>query len=109
MTIVDEEATQPSYFLIQSRTLGTDIVTGGANQGFWRLILNEPTTNSVYISNSRVDVYTQTPRDIQDIDVTIFRPDGTVFENAGGNFTMILEVVRLIEDGNPLEKNLIAS
>ena len=86
---------KPRYMLLQSRNLGTDILTAGATNGFWRMIMFDPASPSttVEVTNSRVDSYYQTPRMLQDIDVKLVFPDGSPVQTSG-SFTLLLEIVR---------------
>lgn len=84
------------FLFIQSPELGTDIRTAGGQVGFWRMILNDTYNGFVQMVNNRVDSYTDTPRTLQDINVKLLFPDGTVVNNRGGSFTMLLEIVRKV-------------
>lgn len=82
------------YLLIQSQNLGTDIRTA-KDQGYWRLLLNDPVNSLITMSNNRVDTYQESPRTLQEIDVRLVFPDGTVVNNRTGSLTLLIEVVRL--------------
>jgi hypothetical protein len=84
------------YMFIQSPDLGTDIRTAGGQVGFWRMILNDTYNGFVQMVNNRVDTYADTPRTLQDINVRLLFPDGTVVNNRGGMFSMLLEIVRKV-------------
>ena len=84
---------QPSYFLIQSRNLGTDIVTANGNAGYWRLVPNAVSNNILAFTNSRTDDYLQSPKTIQDIDVQLLLPNGTLANNSAKPLRMLIEVV----------------
>lgn len=84
------------YMFIQSRALGTDIRTANNTMGFWRMILNDPVNYLVSMVNNRVDPYQRAPTSLQQIDVRLIYPDGTVVNNNGGRFTMLLEIIRRV-------------
>ena len=84
------------YLFIQSRALGTDIRVANGNLGFWRMLLNDQVNYALTQTNSRVDAYTNTPIVLQDIDIKLVYPDGSVVNNNGGRFTLLLEIVRLV-------------
>ena len=84
------------YMFIKSRFLGTVIRTAQNTQGFWRMVLNDVANGYIYMTNNRVDQYTEPPRTIQDIDIQLVYEDGTVVNNRGGQFALLLEVVRQI-------------
>jgi hypothetical protein len=86
----------PSYFLIQSRYLGIDLVTASGVTGYWRIIPNTGVSNSTLIySNSREDEYLRNPRNLQDIDIKLLLPDGTVANNGVKPLRLVLEVISL--------------
>jgi hypothetical protein len=82
------------YLFIQSRALGTDIKVANGAMGFWRMLLNDQVNYSLTMVNNRVDIYTDTPRTLQDIDIKLVYPDGSDLNNNGGRFTLLLEIVR---------------
>jgi len=84
------------YLFIQSRALGTDIRVANGNLGFWRMLLNNQVDYELSMVNNRVDTYTNNPITLQDIDVKLVYPDGTVVNNNGGRFTLLLEIVRQV-------------
>lgn len=84
------------YLFIQSPDLGTDIRTSGGQVGFWRMVLNDTTNGFLQMVNNRVDSYADTPRTLQDIRVRLLFPDGSVVNNRGGVFAMLLEIVRRV-------------
>ena len=88
---------QPSYFLIQSRYLGTDVVTASGVTGYWRMIPNSglgPNGTLIY-SNSREDDYLRNPRNLQDIDIKLLLPDGTIANNGIKPLRLVIEVISL--------------
>lgn len=84
------------YMFIKSRFLGTTIRTAQNNQGFWRMVLNDVANGYIYMTNNRVDQYTEPPRTIQDIDLQLVYEDGSVVNNRGGQFALLLEIVRSV-------------
>lgn len=84
------------YMFIKSRHLGTTIRTADNTQGFWRMVLNDVANGYIYMVNNRVDVYTESPRTIQDIDIQLVYEDGSVVNNRGGQFALLLEIVRQV-------------
>ena len=84
------------YMFLQSRALGTDIRTANNTMGFWRMILNDPENYQVSMVNNRVDPYQRTPVTLQQIDVKLIYPDGTVVNNNGGRFAVLLEIIRRV-------------
>ncbi len=95
MTAIDLSAnniTRAGFFFIQSRALGTDIVTAGANNGFWRMVLFDANAG-VSQMNNRVDRYFECPRDIQDIDIRLLLSNRTPL-STNGTFQFLLEVIR---------------
>lgn len=84
------------YLYLQSRTLGTDMRTAKNTVGFYRMILNDPVNYQVSMVNNRVDTYQRTPTVLQNIDFRVLYPDGTVVNNNGGRFSVLLEIIRRI-------------
>jgi hypothetical protein len=83
----------PAYLLVQSSHLGGDIRTASNTLGYWRLLpLQINNQSPVYqFANSRVDGYFEYPRTIQDIDITLVQPDGTVLPPPT-SFTVLIEI-----------------
>ena len=84
------------YMFIQSRALGTDIRTANNTMGFWRMILNDPVNYQVSMVNNRVDPYQRSPTTLQQVDVKLIYPDGSVVNNNGGRFAVLLEIIRRV-------------
>ena len=97
MVYVDTPPTgKPPYFFIQSRALGTDIQMANGNIGFWRMLKLDEVNGGVLQPTNRVDSYVNEPTTLQDIDIKVVYPDGTVVDNGGGRLTLLLEIVRLL-------------
>ena len=84
------------YLFIQSNKLGADIHTANNNLAFWRMVMNDTLNYEITMTNNRVDTYLDAPRTLQDIDIKLLFPDGSVVNNNGGSFTLLLEIVRQI-------------
>jgi len=84
------------YLYLQSRALGTDMRTAKNTVGFYRMILNDPINYQVSMVNNRVDPYQKPPSALQNIDFRVLFPDGTVVNNNGGRFSVLLEIIRRV-------------
>ena len=84
------------YMFIKSRILGHTIRTSQNNQGYWRMVLNDVANGYIYMVNNRVDQYAEPARTIQDIDIQLVYEDGNVVNNRGGQFALLLEIVRQV-------------
>jgi len=84
------------YMFIKSRILGHTIRTAENNQGFWRMLLNDVANGYIYMVNNRVDQYAEPVRTIQDIDIQLVYENGSVVNNRGGQFALLLEIVRQV-------------
>jgi len=97
---LEKSSTLPAYLLLQSANLGGDISTATNTLSYWRLLplkLNTTVDTGVYqFANSRVDGYLDFPRTIQDIDISLVQPDGSLLDaDAITSFTLLLEVERV--------------
>lgn len=93
--VVPVGSADPSFFFVQSRYLGKDVVTAAGNKGYWRLIPNATNSGVLAYTNSREDEYLSGPRTIQDIDITLLLPDGSPVDNSGKPLRILVEVVSL--------------
>ena len=84
------------YLFIQSSALGVDIRVANGNIGYWRMLLNDQVNYSLTMTNNRVDNYMDVSKVLHDIDIKLVYPDGSVVNNNGGRFTLLLEIVRLV-------------
>jgi len=84
------------YLFIQSSALGVDIRVANGNIGYWRMLLNDQVNYSLTMTNNRVDNYVDVSKVLHDIDIKLVYPDGSVVNNNGGRFTLLLEIVRLV-------------
>ena len=90
---IDLSGNRPSFFLVQSRNLGTDVVASSGSIGYWRLIPNTASNGYLAYTNSREDSYLTSGRTIQDIDIQLLLPNGTIVNNGGKPVRLLLEAV----------------
>jgi hypothetical protein len=90
---IDLSGNRPSFFLVQSRHLGNDVVTSSGNIGYWRLIPNTASNGYLAYTNSREDSYLSNGRTIQDIDIQLLIPNGTIANNGGKPVRLLLEAI----------------
>jgi hypothetical protein len=89
----------PAFLLVQSTNLGGDVTTATNTLSYWRLLpLKLNSQSGVYqFANARVDGYLDYPRTIQDIDITLVQPDGSLLDPSFvTNFTLLIEVERMV-------------
>jgi hypothetical protein len=80
------------FIMIQSAELGIKTKTSNG-LGFWRALINDPTTDTLQIANSRTDEYLDEPKRLQDIDVRLGFPNGAKVDNRGAAFSILIEVI----------------
>ena len=84
-------ATSP-FIMIQSAELGIRTKTS-SGLGFWRALINDPSTDTLQATNSRTDDYLDEPKRLQDIDIRLGFPNGAKVDNRGAAFSILIEVV----------------
>ena len=84
-------ATSP-FIMIQSAELGIRTKTS-SGLGFWRALINDPSTDTMQIANNRTDDYLDEPKRLQDIDIRLGFPNGSKVDNRGAAFSILIEVV----------------
>jgi hypothetical protein len=84
-------ATSP-FIMIQSAELGIRTKTS-SGLGFWRALINDPSTDTLQAANSRTDDYLDEPKRLQDIDIRLGFPNGVKVDNRGSAFAILIEVV----------------
>lgn len=80
------------FIMIQSAELGIKTKTSNG-LGFWRALINDPTTDTLQIANSRTDEYLDEPKRLQDIDIRLGFPNGSKVDNRGAAFSILIEVI----------------
>lgn len=84
-------ATSP-FIMIQSAELGIRTKTS-SGLGFWRALINDPSTDTMQVANNRTDEYLDEPKRLQDIDIRLGFPNGAKVDNRGAAFSILIEVV----------------
>lgn len=80
------------FIMIQSAELGIKTKTS-SGLGFWRALINDPSTDTLQIANNRTDEYLDEPKRLQDIDIRLGFPNGAKVDNRGAAFSILIEVV----------------
>jgi hypothetical protein len=80
------------FIMIQSAELGIKTKTSNG-LGFWRALINDPSTDTLQIANNRTDEYLDEPKRLQDIDIRLGFPNGAKVDNRGAAFSILIEVV----------------
>ena len=80
------------FIMIQSAELGIRTKTS-SGLGFWRALINDPSTDTLQVANNRTDDYLDEPKRLQDIDVRLGFPNGAKVDNRGAAFSILIEVV----------------
>lgn len=80
------------FIMIQSAELGIRTKTS-SGLGFWRALINDPTTDTLQVANNRTDEYLDEPKRLQDIDIRLGFPNGAKVDNRGAAFSILIEVV----------------
>jgi hypothetical protein len=78
--------------MIQSQALGIKTKTSNG-RGFWRALINDPSSDQLVMTNQRSDDYMDEPRRLQEIDIKLGFPDGSKVDNRGAAFALLIEVI----------------
>jgi hypothetical protein len=90
------------FIMIQSAELGIRTKTS-SGLGFWRALINDPSTDTLQAANSRTDDYLDEPKRLQDIDIRLGFPNGARVDNRGAAFSILIEIVTNEEEKRSTE------